>query len=103
METTYLLFCIMVTAWRSSTRRRTLLRVREEGWAESGTINSVTCRMPIPQDVHKRVDSYKVAYYESDRPIGETRQETAFRIMCQGDGNPIEKGLAVMEERWRIA
>ena len=71
--------------------KENLIACEGGGRPESGTINSVTCRMPIPQDVHKRVDSYKVAYYESDRPIGETRQEAAFRIMCQGDGNPIEK------------
>ncbi len=32
---------------------------------------SVTCLMPIPPNVHRYVASYKVAYFESDLPIGQ--------------------------------
>ncbi len=35
-----------------------------------GGATSVTRTMPIPQGLHRDIESYKVAYYESDEPMG---------------------------------
>jgi len=45
-------------------------------------LSSVTRTMPIPRGVHKCVDSYRVAYYESDVAIGKVAwdEHESFRV-----------------------
>ena len=76
-----------------------------------------TAAMPIPVGFHRCIDSYKVAYFESDEPIGKAAiaknadAEDAGRSQWKSDGElrgkpfPIRKGTRLLHsprgENWR--
>jgi hypothetical protein len=63
------------------------------GYPEWDTLTSLKLEMPIPKGVHERAASYKVAYYESPRPIGETSAESHFHIIGTTNDVPFDQKL----------
>lgn len=52
----------------------------------SSARESVTRLMPVPKGMHSRVASYKVAYYESNRPIEKTQPQRNVHVTSTTNG-----------------